>query len=259
MHNDDLPDIPDCLDRRTPEQKNNPGNVRSQPGPEVSASKGADNNEKSEAPEKPSAVTDLKPHPYADMFPHMQDEDFKGLVASIRKDGLEEPIVTYEGKILDGRNRYAACAEAAVKPTSIEYEGTDPLEFVLRKNLHRRQLQTSQRAMVAAKMANLKNGQRADEVSGTSIDVAAKAFNVGRASVDRARIVLARGDEELIRAVENGEKSISAAAKQVAQATKPATPPFSDDEVESQRLLKLWVKTGKEGQKLFLKAIGAAT
>jgi hypothetical protein len=55
------------------------------------------------------------------------------------------------------------------------------------------------RAMVAAKLANLKDGQRSDEVSGTSIEVAAEKLNVGRTSVERAKKVQAKGDPDLHR------------------------------------------------------------
>ena len=63
------------------------------------------------------------------------------------------------------------------------------------------------------------------------------------------------GDDELIARVECGEMSASAAAKQLTQAAKPTSPPISDGEVESQRLLKLWNKTGEDGRGLFLEAI----
>jgi hypothetical protein len=64
-------------------------------------------------------------------------------VASIRDDGLENPIVTLEGKVLDGRNRDLACTNAQVTPTYVEYEGDDPLGYVLRTNLTRRHLTPS--------------------------------------------------------------------------------------------------------------------
>jgi hypothetical protein len=35
----------------------------------------------------------------------------------------------YEGKILDGRNRYNACIAAGVEPRYIDYEGHDRLRM----------------------------------------------------------------------------------------------------------------------------------
>jgi len=46
-------------------------------------------------------------------------------VDDIREHGLHEPIVVYEDKILDGRNRYRACAVAGIEPTFTVYTGDE--------------------------------------------------------------------------------------------------------------------------------------
>jgi hypothetical protein len=265
LGDEDLTDIPAFLDRRPPKEDDISDDMGDQPVPNASSSGGADDVKIGEAPKVPSMTTDLKAHPYADMFPMMKGKDFAALVASIRKDGLEEPIVNYENQILDGRNRFAACAEAEVEPTFEEYEDTDPLAYVLRKNLHRRQLQTSQRAMIAARMANLKQGgdhkSKDFKASNDGLKIAdiAKILSVSPKTVERAKAVLDNGDEELIEAVESGKVTASAAAKKITAAKKPATKtkPFTIGEVEAQRLLKLWDKTGIDGRARFLEGIGA--
>ena len=65
-----------------------------------------------------------KPHRFADVFPSLDPDQFKALVTSIRDHGLRQPLVLFEGQILDGRNRYKACDEAAVKPEYETFEGT---------------------------------------------------------------------------------------------------------------------------------------
>src|SRR2546430_11330971 len=91
----------------------------------------------------------MKFHPIADLFPLLDDDALQSLAADIQEHGLIEPVWTYEGQILDGRNRYRACKLAGVKPRYQEYEGDTPLQFVISKNIQRRDMTSWQRAFVA--------------------------------------------------------------------------------------------------------------
>jgi len=153
----------------------------------------------------------LEFHPLADIFPLLDGQDFAGLVTDIREHGLHEPIVVYEDKILDGRNRYRACEAAGVEPTFTVYTGDDPVAYVISLNLRRRHLDESQRAMVAAKLATLKLGDN-QHSEGLPIGRSSELLNVGERSVARAREVIDRGATELVQAVERGRVSVSAAA-----------------------------------------------
>jgi len=153
-------------------------------------------------------------HPLADIFPLVEGQDFAELVDDIREHGLHEPIVVYEDKILDGRNRYRACEAAGKEPTFAAYTGDDPVAYVVSLNLRRRHLDESQRAMVAAKLATFGHGgDRSKSPSGDLTQAkAADLLNVGKRSVERAAEVRDHGAPELVRAVEQGTVSITAAA-----------------------------------------------
>jgi hypothetical protein len=65
-----------------------------------------------------------------------------------------EPITVFDGKILDGRNRYKACLSVGVVPVFRNLDVSrfpDPVVYVLSRNLHRRDLTPSQRAMIGNK------------------------------------------------------------------------------------------------------------
>jgi N6-adenosine-specific RNA methylase IME4/ParB-like chromosome segregation protein Spo0J len=161
-------------------------------------------------------MTEYKPHELSNIFPLIEGKDFVELKEDIKAHGLREPIVLFEGKILDGRNRFRACQETGVTPVFEEYTGTDPLSFVISLNLKRRHLNESQRAMVAAKLANLPNHRPNKSgnlpTSLVSQSAAADLLNVSDRSIRSAKTVQEHGAPELKSAVESGRVSVSAAA-----------------------------------------------
>jgi N6-adenosine-specific RNA methylase IME4 len=161
-------------------------------------------------------------HPLAELFPALEGEVFDALVADIAAHGLHEEIVLLGEAILDGRNRYRACLMAGVEPRFVSFDGPrapqmfagrDPLAYVLSRNLHRRHLSESQRAMVGAKLAVMGEGRpgKTPPIGGVSAERAAELLNVGARSIERARVVRESGDPGLAAAVEAGEVSVSAA------------------------------------------------
>jgi len=78
--------------------------------------------------------TEYEPHPLALMFPPMVEPEFNELVEDIRKHGQLEPIRLYQGKILDGRNRCAACQQLRKEVWAEEYQGDDPKGYVIAMN-----------------------------------------------------------------------------------------------------------------------------
>jgi hypothetical protein len=156
-------------------------------------------------------------HPYAEIFPLIDDADFDRLTDDIKQYGLREKIWTYEGQILDGRNRYMACIAAKVQPMFRDYTGDDALGFVLSLNVHRRHLTDSQRAMAAAEVAKLSVGRPSKNTARAAISQAqaAEVMHVSRKSVERAKKVLDKGSDELRQAVRKGEVAVKKAAELV--------------------------------------------
>ena len=158
-------------------------------------------------------------HDYANLFPMLDAAGQDALRADIQQHGVHEPVILFDGRILDGRNRYMAARDLGLDFPVADFDGTDAdaLAYVLSTNLHRRHLTESQRAAVAAKLANMRQGERTDlepcaNLPKVSQAEAADMLNVSRRSVQTAKAVLEQGAPELVAAVENGEASISAAA-----------------------------------------------
>jgi ParB-like chromosome segregation protein Spo0J len=86
----------------------------------------------------------LEIDPRADLFNRMQGAEFDAFAIDIRDRGILEPIALLNGKILDGRNRYAAAKEVGYKLTDRDFRhlpaNTDAERYVFSANMHRRHL-----------------------------------------------------------------------------------------------------------------------
>lgn len=94
-------------------------------------------------------------HAFADAFPLINGEEFDELVKDVKRNGLREPILLNHDKtvLIDGRNRWRACAAAGVDPVfeALPQRYTEAmfLDLIVSKNMARRHLNPGQRAMVA--------------------------------------------------------------------------------------------------------------
>lgn len=180
-------------------------------------------------------------------MPPIPGPEQSALESDMRKRGFDSafPIVMYQGKILDGRHRYAAAMHVAkvapdlgVKPVFREFDGDDEaaLAFVVAANLHRRHLNASQRAMVAERLATMRVGRPKENASNDAVSQgsAADMLNVSRKSVQRAKEVREHAPD-LAEAVESGEMSVSKAAKAARERKKP--PPRPDGKPKDNRTI----------------------
>jgi ParB-like chromosome segregation protein Spo0J len=91
-------------------------------------------------------------HEIANVWPLLDDDKLQELAADIRANGLVNPIWTYEGKVLDGRNRYKACLLASVAPKFNEYKGDEPTAFAVSMNDKRRHMNKGQLGAIGAEL-----------------------------------------------------------------------------------------------------------
>ena len=117
----------------------------------------------------------MQRHKY-NIFPEINGEDYERLRNDLAN-GYDKryPIYIYEGKILDGWNRYKICQELNIEPNYEEFIGSEieALEFVMRTN-KRRNLSSSQWAVIALDNEELVNKLREEarerETGGKRID-----------------------------------------------------------------------------------------
>jgi ParB-like chromosome segregation protein Spo0J len=165
-------------------------------------------------------------HPLvADLFPPMTAAELEALTADIKLNGLKEPITLHEDKILDGNNRYKAFIKAGLEYKLKEecfcqfdpkIQG-DPLTFVVSANLHRRHLNETQRATIAAKLVTMKLGNNQYTSSKVTNADAAKLLGVGVATVKMAKEVDAKAAPEIKTMVQAGKLRLGAAKQLLAK------------------------------------------
>lgn len=173
----------------------------------------------------------LQPHPFAEFLPMIATRhEVEALKEGIRKHGLLEPITILDGKILDGRNRHRAICELVAYDKDFNYdeavkfahvpEDFTPEQYVITRNLHRRNLNESQRALFAGLMLmefkedkTLTKTERTNLPKGTKADHFGKIFNVSGSSVKSAQIVIKHGLPIIKEFVQKGVWRLSLARK----------------------------------------------
>lgn len=175
---------------------------------------------------------DVSIHEIANYFPKMLTIEYEALRDSIKENGQIEPIWVYEGKIIDGRHRYKACCELGIEPKFQEWDGKGSLkEFVIALNINRRHLTSSQRAVIAlAILPDLEEkakeriesqnygrsqlGQKIDQVTGKSTQLAAEMFDTNREYVSKAKTIMEK-DPFMLEDVRDGKLTIPQAMNEL--------------------------------------------
>lgn len=161
-------------------------------------------------------------HPLCALFPRMTGNEFEALKSDIATNGLRQPIITHNGMILDGGNRYEACLAAGVKPTMLEYKGENLVTYVMSANFHRRHLSHGQQAAIVASATDWANAQthggdrKVDQETLASLaTVKSRAALSGAGTTAQKQAdKLAREKPELAKQVAKGEKSLYQAVKE---------------------------------------------
>jgi hypothetical protein len=182
------------------------------------------------------------PHPICLLIPSADEDELQNLTDDIRAHGLIDPIVLFEGMILDGRSRAAACERAGLEPRYVQFEGgrEDALILAVSHNIKRRHLskQAVADALVAAEDFNLHyelNEPAADEGGAKAADGAyedgpvikitepktassrklaeAAGGLVSHVMIAATRKVKEKGEPELQEAVRRGRIGVQDAAK----------------------------------------------
>jgi hypothetical protein len=189
-------------------------------------------------------LDELKSHSIADLFPPLTGDGFLQLHAEIARHGITSTkvVTLLEGMILSGRARIGIARQLRIPCPVVNFEdlgyaGT-PLDYAIGENCYRGHYTIGQRIMIAARIANMRQGERTDlqpSAPGPKVsqEQAAQALGVGTRSVTRGRYILDHGTpEEIEAAVEGKEDPRPLAARIRHRIEGGGDPPEPEDNVD---------------------------
>lgn len=174
---------------------------------------------------------------FKQFIPPLMDEELRLLEASIVSEGCRDPLITWNGTIVDGHNRYAICQKHGIEFDTIEMEFVDAeaaMDWMDANQLGRRNLTPDQRSLLRGRRYNRTKktmsaagsmkGKASAEVAQASVNTAAtlaKQHGVSERTIKndgkKAEAIeqLAKTKPESARAVVDGKKKFNEVAREI--------------------------------------------
>ena len=176
----------------------------------------------------------------ANLMPPLTKEEDALLTNSLLNEGCREPLVVWNGTIVDGHNRYRICWRHGVpftyKEMNFESE-TEAMLWAVRNQMTRRNLTGFQKCELVLPFeealreeAKKRQGWRSDlrgsyGEKGETRDMLAAMAGVSRDSICKVKVILSSGEADIICSVRKGNMSINRAYLRVTEkSAKPRAP-----------------------------------
>ena len=159
----------------------------------------------------------------ARVMPPLQEPELGLLTASLLAEGCREPLVAWNGVIVDGHNRYRICRENQIPFTYVEMDfanQTEAILWMIKTQIGRRNLSPFQKCEMVLPIetelkaeAKRRQGWRSDKHGQKAVridtrDVLANMAGVSHGTIEKAKFILNTADDETLRRVRKGEISI---------------------------------------------------
>jgi len=146
---------------------------------------------------------------FRDLIPPLTDEEKEQLETNLLGDGVRDPLVTWNGILIDGHNRYEIAQKYGLdyKVVEMEFGSRDEAKiWVVHNQLGRRNLSDWARTKASLKLKPSIQGKTPD-ARGDIAELAGVSTN----TVHRVGYLMEHADEETLEALDNGEISINKA------------------------------------------------
>jgi len=185
------------------------------------------------------------------LIPALTAEEFKQLEANCLEEGIREKIITWNGFIIDGHNRYEIATRWNLdfQTESKRFKDeSDVREWMINNQFGRRNLSNYQRSVLALQLGEVfserakeKQGKRSDLLVNSPksepIDTRkelAKVASVGEQTIARVKVIEAKANEETKAKLSTGEVSINQAYQEIKKEEKKEQQKVKKQEYEDR-------------------------
>ena len=190
---------------------------------------------------------------FKDLIPPLTKEEFKQLENNCMSEGIREKILTWNGFIIDGHNRYEIATkwDLDFETENKHFDNEEAVkEWMILNQFGRRNLSNYQRSVLALELEDVFKGKAKDnlikggKVSQEGLQISAKAIDtrkelskvasVSHDTIAKVKKIQEKAPEEVKAKLRTGEVSINAAYKEIKKEEKKA-----EKENERDRLAEI--------------------
>jgi hypothetical protein len=170
------------------------------------------------------------------LIPPLSNEEFKQLERNILEEGIREPLITWNGILIDGHNRYRIAQEHDINYETLEkeFENINRVkEWMINNQFGRRNLSNYQRSVLALQLEDVfrekAKENQAIQFKGISLkqisaevkpietrQEVAKIANVSHDTIAKVKKIEANATPEVKARLNTGTMSINEAYKEIA-------------------------------------------
>lgn len=196
---------------------------------------------------------------FKQLIPPLSAEEFNQLEENCLKEGIRDAIVTWQGFIIDGHNRYEIAQRHGLEYKTIEKQfesENDVIEWMIRNQFGRRNLNNYHRSVLALQLEDVFREQ-AKEKQGTRTDISqnsdeckevstkkelAKIADVSHDTIMRVKAIEAKAPDEVKEKLRTGEVSINQAYTEIKKHEKKA---IVQEKIQALKEKEVQPTTGK--------------
>ena len=174
------------------------------------------------------------------LIPPLSNEEFKQLERNILEEGIREPLITWNGILIDGHNRYRIAQEHDINYETLEkeFENINRVkEWMIHNQFGRRNLSNYQRSVLALQLEDVfreKAKEKQKESGGAVPQISAKppvetrqeiakVANVSHDTIAKVKKIEANATPEVKARLNTGTMSINEAYKEIKKEEKIET------------------------------------